>query len=57
MELVCQYIGIKDIRKVDSKQDAEAELENIENEFRAAHNRTTNGIFLFVYYSGHGEMT
>jgi hypothetical protein len=57
MELVCQFIGIKDIRKVATKQDAEAALKKIKNEFRLARTRTTNGIFLFVYYSGHGEMT
>jgi hypothetical protein len=57
MELVCQFIGIKDIRKVATKQEAEAALKKIENEFIPAHARTNNGIFLFVYYSGHGEMT
>jgi len=42
---------------VATKQEAEAALKKIENEFKPAHARTNNGIFLFVYYSGHGEMT
>jgi hypothetical protein len=39
---------------VKSKQEAEAALKKIKEEFKTAHTRTTKGIFLFVYYSGHG---